>query len=154
MLGKILDFASFFKHKRKPPDAQAQKQKAVFKPDFSIMTEAPVLNRPVDFATVHRTNTLFFTPETEDRDFQTVLSDVQAYISENHSALITAGGEDARAQLKRYINKYLQDHRVAVNGLPGDALADALYTEMAEYGFLTKYIFSSGIEEINSATRS
>ena len=28
-------------------------------------------------------------------------------------------------------------------------LVDALYTEMAEYGFLTKYIFADGIEEID-----
>jgi pilus assembly protein CpaF len=30
-----------------------------------------------------------------------------------------------------------------------DELIDAIYSEMAEYGFLTKYIFGSGIEEID-----
>lgn len=33
--------------------------------------------------------------------------------------------------------------------IPGDQLVDALYTEMAEFGLLTKYIFGTGIEEIN-----
>ena len=33
--------------------------------------------------------------------------------------------------------------------MSGDRLTDALYTEMAEFGFLTKYIFGTGIEEID-----
>ena len=37
----------------------------------------------------------------------------------------------------------------AAAGMSGGKLADALYTEMAEFGFLTKYIFGSGIEEID-----
>ena len=74
---------------------------------------------------------------------------MQEYISEYYSSLITVGGEDAKAQLKRYITKYIQDHRISVNGMSGTKLADAIYTEMAEFGFLTKYIFGSGIEEID-----
>ncbi len=149
MLGKVLNLAAFFKRKHQPPDKQAPGEKAAFEPAFSRATAAPALNRPVDFATVHRTHTLFFSPEAENKDFQSVLTDVQAYISENYSTLITAGGADAKAQMKRYINKYLQDHRISVDGLHGDALADALYTEMAEFGFLTKYIYGRGIEEID-----
>ena len=45
--------------------------------------------------------------------------------------------------------KYVQDRRIAVKGYSGDQLVDALYTEMAEFGLLTKYIFGTGIEEIN-----
>jgi len=41
------------------------------------------------------------------------------------------------------------DKRIAVKGMDGQGLIDALYTEMAEYGFLTKYIFGKGIEEID-----
>jgi pilus assembly protein CpaF len=33
--------------------------------------------------------------------------------------------------------------------MSGEKLADALYTEMAEFGFLTKYVFGEGIEEID-----
>ena len=83
----------------------------------------------------HRAHSLFFTPESEEKDFNAVLQDVQEYISGKYSALITEGGdEDAKAQIKRY---------------SGDQMVDALYTEMAEFGLLTKYVFGSGIEEIN-----
>ena len=98
----------------------------------------------------HRARSLFFTPENEGQDFNTVLQDVQEYISGKYSALITEGGdEDAKAQIKRYITKYVQDRRIAVKGYSADQLVDALYTEMAEFGLLTKYIFGTGIEEIN-----
>lgn len=98
----------------------------------------------------HRAHSLFFTPENEGQDFNTVLQDVQEYISGKYSALITEGGdEDAKAQIKRYITKYVQDRRIAVKGYSGNQLVDALYTEMAEFGLLTKYIFGTGIEEIN-----
>ena len=101
-----------------------------------------------------RAHGLFFTPEGEGKDFPTVLAQVQEHISENYSTLITGDSTDAKVQMKRYIQKFLQDNRISVGGMAGDALADALYTEMAEFGFLTKYIFGSGIEEIDSATRS
>lgn len=98
----------------------------------------------------NRTHSIFFMPESEKKDFQTVLKDVQEYISNNYSVLITNQDmEDAKEQMKRYIGKYVMDERIAVNGMDGQELIDALYTEMAEYGFLTKYIFGKGIEEID-----
>jgi pilus assembly protein CpaF len=112
------------------------------------------INRAVEFTASGRAHSLFFAPESEGKDFSSVLADVQAYISANYSTLITGNAEDARTQMKRYITKYIQDRRIAVNGMSGEMLVNALYTEMAEYGFLTKYIFGSGIEEIDGATRS
>ena len=101
-------------------------------------------------AATTRAHSLFFTPDNEGRDFTSVLADVQEYVSSKYSTLITDGsGEDAKTQIKRYIAKYVQDHRISVSGMTGQKLVDALYTEMAEFGFLTKYIFGSGIEEIN-----
>jgi pilus assembly protein CpaF len=41
------------------------------------------------------------------------------------------------------VTESLVKHMTAVE------LVDALYTEMAEFGFLTKYVFGSGIEELN-----
>ena len=49
----------------------------------------------------------------------------------------------------RYITKYLQDKRIAVAGMTQTELVDAIYSEMAEFGFLTRYIYADGIEEIN-----
>lgn len=98
----------------------------------------------------NRTHSLFFAPEGEKRDFHTVLKEVQEYISSNYSALITNKDlGDTKEQMKRYISKYVMDERIAVKGLDVEELIDALYSEMAEYGFLTKYIFGEGIEEID-----
>lgn len=98
----------------------------------------------------NRTHSLFFMPKSEKKDLRTVLKDVQEYISSNYSALITNQElENAENQMKRYIGKYVMDERIAVKGMDAQELIDALYTEMAEYGFLTKYIFGKGIEEID-----
>ena len=45
----------------------------------------------------------------------------------------------------RYITKYLQDRRIAVAGMTQTELVDAIYSEMAEFGFLTRYIYADGI---------
>jgi pilus assembly protein CpaF len=93
---------------------------------------------------------LFFSPDGATREFNSVLRDVQAYISGKYAVLITDGGtEEVKAQVKRYITKYVQDYRLAVAGMTQLQLVDALYTEMAEFSFLTKYIFGAGIEEID-----
>lgn len=103
-----------------------------------------------ELGTGNRTHSLFFAPESEGRDFSLVLKDVQEHISSNYSQLITNDDlQDAKEQMKRYIGKYVMDERIAVKGMDGGELIDALYTEMAEYGFLTKYIFGKGIEEID-----
>lgn len=97
-----------------------------------------------------RAHSLFFTPEDDTQEFNAVLKDVQEYISGKYSSLITDGvGADTKAQIKRYIAKYVQDRRIAVKGYTAGQLVDALYTEMAEFGLLTKYIFGTGIEEVN-----
>lgn len=159
MLGKKGIFSRFFKGKNtlqaEPKDRTEKHPSSASLFDLhSTKEQKSTVNRPVDFSSTNRAHGLFFTPETKGKDFSSVLGDVQEYISEHYSSLITAGGEDAKAQLKRYITKYIQDHRISVNGMSGTKLADALYTEMAEFGFLTKYIFGTGIEEIDSATRS
>ncbi|MEG1683146.1 MAG: ATPase, T2SS/T4P/T4SS family [Oscillospiraceae bacterium] len=93
-------------------------------------------------------HSLFFAPEDDSRAFSEVLQEVQGYIAANYSGLM-AGGTDSREQIRRYATKYIQDKRIAVKGMTPDELVDAIYAEMAEYGFLTKYIFGSGIEEID-----
>ncbi len=97
-----------------------------------------------------RTHGLFFEADPEGRDFSSVLKEVQAYLSKEYSSLITAeGSEDARAQIRRFAGKYIQDHRISVPGMDTETLIAAIYSEMAEFGFLTKYIYGEGIEEID-----
>lgn len=100
--------------------------------------------------TALRTHDLFFSPQDNARDFSSVLQEVQEYISSKYSTLIMdEGGEDTKAQIKRYITKYVQDYRIAVKGMSGQELVDTIYTEMAEFSFLTRYVFGAGIEEID-----
>lgn len=85
----------------------------------------------------------------ETVDFSEVLRQVQGYLAEEYAALITQANDESKAQMKRLMARFLQDNRLAVEGYTTEELVDALYTEMAEYGFLTKYIFGDGIEEID-----
>ena len=79
-----------------------------------------------------------------------MLREVQAYLSKEYSSLVTAdGNEEVKAQIRRFAGKYIQDHRIQVTGKTTDELIDAIYSEMAEFGFLTKYIYGEGIEEID-----
>jgi pilus assembly protein CpaF len=95
------------------------------------------------------TDNLFFSA-SETRDFASVLADVQEFISKKYSSLLVEGSKDEmREQLKIYIEKYLMDKRICVEGLSDSELIDRLYTEMAEFSFLTKYIYGTGYEEIN-----
>ena len=114
-----------------------------------VVDDTPQRTLNTDIGTLGRAHNLFFTPSAEGRDFNSVLQEVQEYISSAYAALITEGGEDSKEQLMRYITKYLQDRRIAVAGMTQTELVDAIYSEMAEFGFLTRYIYADGIEEIN-----
>ena len=100
--------------------------------------------------TALRTHDLFFSPQDNAREFSSVLQEVQEYISNKYSTLILEeGGGEIKEQIKRYITKYVQDYRIAVKGMSSQELVDTIYTEMAEFSFLTKYVFGTGIEEID-----
>ncbi len=93
---------------------------------------------------------LFFSPEEKGRAFPEVLKEVQEYISGKYSTLMMEGGnEEVKKQIKRYIGAYIRDYRIRVTGKTEEELINDLYTEMAEFSFLTKYIFGTGIEEID-----
>ena len=92
---------------------------------------------------------LFFGPSTV-RDFPSVLAEVQEYISSKYAALLLdSRKDDVKQQIQFYIQKYLSDNRITVEGLSDAELISRLYVEMAEFSFLTKYIFGTGIEEID-----
>ena len=83
------------------------------------------------------------------REFSDVLHEVQEYISGKYAMLITDDGDRQKEQVMAYITKYLLDYSLTVEGLTHDQLVKELYAEMAEYSFLTKYLFRNDIEEIN-----
>ena len=88
-------------------------------------------------ATAPRASELFFAPQEKGVTFAEALSQVQGYLSETYATLITEDNSDAKEQMKRRMARYLQENRIAVDGMTASELVDALYTEMAEYGFLT-----------------
>jgi len=83
------------------------------------------------------------------RSFEDILHEVQEYISGKYALLITDDADSQKDQIKAYITKYIMDYSLAVEKLTQDELVDRLYSEMAEYSFLTKYLFRNDIEEIN-----
>jgi pilus assembly protein CpaF len=90
---------------------------------------------------------LFFQSNT--KDFVDVLRDVQEYISSKYSSLVSDDKESQIRQLKMYISKYLLDYKLSVVGYTTDELIDKIYQEMSEFSFLTPYLFSKEVEEIN-----
>ena len=104
----------------------------------------------MNLTTNSNTQNLFFKSENV-KNFSEVLSEVQSEISGKYSSLLVDGtnNNEQKQQIKRYIEKFLLDRKIAVEGLSQAELADKLYSEMAEFSFLTKYIFGEGIEEIN-----
>lgn len=94
-------------------------------------------------------NPISFLNKGNKRRFEDVLSEVQGYISSKHSTF-TANNKEAEAkQLKMYISKYLLDRNYEVKNYTTQELIEKIYQEMAEFGFLTPYLFSKEVEEIN-----
>lgn len=92
---------------------------------------------------------LFYNTAKNQKTFAEVLSEIQEYMAGKYSALITDNPEEQRQQLTAYMAKYLTDYSLGVEGLSNEELLDKLYTEMAEFSFLTKYLYSTNVEEIN-----
>ena len=145
---------------REPGDIQEERPlEAVGKDTVETVTKAPeALEEPDGVWNVSSTRTtpplrtqdLFFHAEDNRRNFAEILKEVQAYLAKEYSELVLDNGsEEARQQIRRFAGKYIQDQRIAVDGLTTRQLIDEIYSEMAEFGFLTKYIYSKDIEEID-----
>lgn len=137
-----------------PMQEQSAEESPVPTPPKTTESAAPRTPAPkppaVEKARTLRTHDLFFAAEGNKRDFASVLREVQAYLSKEYSSLVTEDSTDeVKAQIRRFAGKYIQDHRIAVEGMTTDQLIDGIYSEMAEFGFLTKYIYGTGIEEID-----
>ncbi|MFU0831547.1 MAG: Type II/IV secretion system protein [Oscillospiraceae bacterium] len=73
-------------------------------------------------------------------DFPKLLERAQEYLSENYKELMAKGGSDNPSQMKAYIRQYLTKKRLSVDGMSLEETVDRLYTEMAEFSFLTPYL--------------
>lgn len=80
-------------------------------------------------------------------EFVELLHLAQEYISQNYAAALTE--KSKFPQIKTYLEKYLRDHGFTVDGMTTNEVTNKLYSEMAEYSILTKYLGKDEIEEIN-----
>ena len=71
----------------------------------------------------------------------------QSHIAKNYAAALI--DKSKTAELKAYIGKYLYDTGYSVAGYDTKGLVERLFTEMAEYSILTKYLADPDLEEIN-----
>lgn len=92
---------------------------------------------------------LFFNTGKNLKEFPDILQDVQEHISNKYSNLISDNPNEQKEQIKSYISKYIMDYSLGVEGLSFDELVEKLYSEMAEFSFLTRYLFRKDVEEIN-----
>lgn len=92
---------------------------------------------------------LFFASGGNKKAFADVLHEVQEYISGKYATLISHNPHEQKQQITAYITKYLTDYGLGVEGMGFDALVERIYSEMAEFSFLTEYLFSNNVEEIN-----
>lgn len=104
---------------------------------------------------------LFYNVAKNKKEFTEVLNEIQEYLSSKYATIIVNNpgstvsskgnnqlGEQ-KQQITAYIAKYLADYSLSVDGMSADELIERLYTEMAEFSFLTQYLFVTNIEEIN-----
>ena len=92
---------------------------------------------------------LFYNVAKNKKEFSEVLKDVQEYLSSKYATMIANNPTEQKQQITAYIAKYLTDYSLGVIGIDSEELVERLYTEMAEFSFLTQYLFATNIEEIN-----
>lgn len=93
---------------------------------FTDADDLPRRTIATEAAAGQRVHSLFFTPESESKDFSSVLQDVQEYISGKYSTLITDGvGADTKEQIKRYDDEALKDPTQKPDGTPVEGKPDA-----------------------------
>ena len=92
---------------------------------------------------------MFYNTARHQNTFSEVLHEVQEYISSKYATMIAGNPSEQKQQFTAYISKYLTDYSLGVEGLTLFELVERLYTEMAEFSFLTQYLFATNIEEIN-----
>lgn len=80
-------------------------------------------------------------------DFTTALKLTQEHISKYYSQALVE--KNAQKLLLSYVEKYLRDYSIIVDGLSLDQLSKKIVNEMAGYSILTGLLASDELEEIN-----
>ena len=83
------------------------------------------------------------------RTFPEVLKEVQEYITKEYANVLNQKFDDSRELIQSYIQKYLEEKKLGVQGLDQEELCQLLYGEMTGFSFLSKYLYRDDVEEIN-----
>jgi len=92
---------------------------------------------------------LFYNIAKNKKEFSEVLKEIQEYLSSKYATMIINNEAEQKQQITAYIAKYLTDYSLGIEGMNSEELVERLYTEMAEFSFLTQYLYVTNIEEIN-----
>jgi pilus assembly protein CpaF len=89
--------------------------------------------------------------EKQNMSYEKILGTVQKLLSENAWELQqdNYADKDKKEKYLSYINKYLEDEKLSIEGMEKQKLADKLYYDVNEYSILTQYLDDNTVEEIN-----
>lgn len=84
-----------------------------------------------------------------EKAFYEVLSTAQEFISKNYGSLLDNNKDDTTEQLESYLLQYIDLQQIEVEALSSKELIQKLVDEMMRFAFLTPYLTSDTVEEIN-----
>ena len=83
----------------------------------------------------------FLRSKQEINNYNDLLVTVQSYMSNTYENLLSSEMSEADSKLvKDYIRQYLVTHIIKLDDMTEDELTEKLYSDMAEYSFLTKLL--------------
>ena len=83
----------------------------------------------------------FLRSKQEINNYTDLLVTVQSYMSNTYENLLSSEMSEADSRLvKDYIRQYLVTHIIKLDDMTEDELTEKLYSDMAEYSFLTKLL--------------
>lgn len=95
----------------------------------------------------------YITAKANITDYKSLLERVQEYMSNTYEAMLSTELNEADAKLmKDYIKQYLITYSIRLEDYDHEELTDRLFSDMAEYSFLTKMLETSEktrLEEID-----
>lgn len=97
-------------------------------------------------------NQVFFTSTGhKEWTYGEILEDVKKYCTTHHADKLTAEKhpEEARKLLREFILQYIHNCSYQLPDMTTEELCESIYDDMAGISFLKKWIYKSGVEEVN-----
>lgn len=82
-------------------------------------------------------------------DIYELAEQVQKYISREYSSVLIDKSDEKKTRIKSYIKKYVSNQKSVIPGFNESELIDRIYDELVEFSFITKFLKSEEVEEVN-----